>query len=190
MPGWLLIVLIVGVPILLFIALYNSLISDQAQAKNGWAQIDVQLKRRADLIPNLVESVKGAMSHERETLENVVKWRNQAVALQGSGDLAARVKAEGQLSGGLGRLLAVMENYPQLRATENIARLQEELSSTENRISFARQHYNDVATNFNARVAQIPTNFIAGIASMKPFPLFEITDAAERAAPKVSLSKP
>ncbi|MEW6776049.1 MAG: LemA family protein [Bdellovibrionota bacterium] len=187
LSGWVLVAVVIGVPLLLFIILYNSLVAAKNQCSNGWAQIDVQLKRRADLIPNLVEAVKGAMSHERETLENVVKWRNQAAGLQNSPDLAARVQAESALSGALGRLLVVMENYPQLRATENIGRLQEELTSTENRIGFARQHYNDVSTKFNTKIEQIPTNFIAGIASMKPFPLFEVTEAADRAVPKVSL---
>lgn len=188
MPGWLFVLLIVGVPILVFIVLYNSLVAGKNSAANAFAQIDVQLKRRADLIPNLVETVKGAMQHERETLENVVKWRNQAAALQDSPDLGKRLNAEAHLSGALGRLFAVMENYPEIKATGNVAQLQEELASTENRIGFARQHYNDVATRFNTKLEQIPTNIIAGIVSMKSFPLYEVEDADDRVAPKVSFS--
>lgn len=188
MPGWALVLIVVGVPVLAFVLIYNGLVADRAQCRNGWAQIDVQLKRRADLIPNLVEAVKGAMSHERQTLESVIAARNQAVSLQGSADLSARVDAEAKLTGALGRLFAVMESYPDIKATQNVGRLQEELTSTENRIGFARQHYNDVVTKFNTRIHQIPTNLVAGIAAMKEFPLFEIQDEAERAVPKVSLS--
>ena len=179
--------LLLALPVVIAVLLYNSLVALRAQVKNGWAQIDVQLKRRADLVPNLVESVKGAMSHERETLENVVRLRNQAVSLQPGGSTAERVQAESQLSGALGRLFALMENYPQIKGTQNIQALQEELTSTENRIGFARQHYNDVATSFNAKIEQIPSNFIASFAGMTAFPLWVIENAAERTAPRVSL---
>ena len=186
MPNWLILLIVIGVPILIFVSMYNALVAGKNLAKNGWAQIDVQLKRRADLIPNLVETVKGAMSHERETLEAVIAARNQAVKLQGSDDLAARVKAEGALTGLMTRFMALMEQYPDIKATQNVSQLQEELSSTENRIGFARQHYNDVATKFNTRTEQIPWNIIAGMGDFKPFPLFEVTETAEREAPKVS----
>lgn len=180
-------VLILALPLVIGIVIYNSLVSLRAQVRNGWAQIDVQLKRRSDLVPNLVESVKGAMSHERETLENVIRLRNQAVSLQSGGPAAEHLKAEAALSGAIGKLFALMENYPQIKATQNIQALQEELTSTENRIGFARQHYNDVATQFNARIEQIPANFVASMAGMTASPLWAIEDAAERAVPKVSL---
>lgn len=185
--GLMVTILIIAFPLIIGIIIFNSLVALRAQARNGWAQIDVQLKRRADLVPNLVESVKGAMSHERETLENVVRLRNQAVALQKDGDTPERIQAEGALSTALGRLFALMENYPDIKATQNIASLQEELTSTENRIGFARQHYNDVATGFNARIEQIPANIVASIAGMTSFPLWAIEDAADRAAPRVAL---
>lgn len=188
MPNWVILLIAIGVPVLLFILMYNGLVAARAQCRNGWAQIDVQLKRRSDLVPNLVETVKGAMQHERQTLEAVIQARNQAVSLQNSEDLAARVQAEGKLTGALGRLFAVMESYPDIKATKNVSQLQEELTSTENRIAFARQHYNDVVTKFNTSIHQIPSNIVAGIAGMKEFPLFEIENEAERAVPKVALT--
>ncbi len=185
--GLIVTLLIIAFPLVLGVLIYNSLVSLRAQVRNGWAQIDVQLKRRSDLVPNLIESVKGAMSHERETLENVIRLRNQAVSLQPGGSTAERVQAESALSGAVGKLFALMENYPQIKATQNIQALQEELSSTENRIGFARQHYNDVATDFNARIETIPANIIASLSAMQAFPLWAIENAAERAVPKVSL---
>jgi LemA protein len=171
-----------------FMSAYNTLIALKNQVVNGWKQIDVQLKRRHDLIPNLVSTVQGAMKFERETLEAVVNARNKAIQVESSGaGVAATAAAESQLSGALSRLLAVVEAYPDLKATGNIAQLQEELTSTENRISFARQHYNDVATQYNTKQRQIPTNFIAGMAGATPAELWEIDDAAERAVPKVQL---
>lgn len=171
-----------------FVVAYNGLVALKNQVANGWKQIDVQLRRRHDLIPNLVNTVKGAMSFERETMEAVIAARNQAIQVEQSGaGVAATARAEGQLSGALGRLLAVVEAYPDLKATGNIAQLQEELTSTENKIAFARQHYNDVATQYNIRQRQIPTVFIAGIAGATPAELWEITDVAERAVPDVRL---
>lgn len=186
MPNWLIMLIAIGVPVLIFVTMYNGLVAARNLAKNGWAQIDVQLKRRSDLIPNLVETVKGVMSHERETLEAVIAKRNQAVDLQGSSDLAARVQAEGELSGLMTRFMALFEQYPDIKATQNVAQLQEELTSTENRIGFARQHYNDVATKFNTRTEQIPWNIIAGMGNFDPFPLFEVKEPEVREAPKVS----
>ena len=179
---------IVVVLVLWFVGAYNSLIALRNQVANGWKQIDVQLKRRHDLIPNLISTVKGAMNFERETLEAVVSARNKAIQVESSGaGVAATAAAESQLTGALSRLLAVVEAYPDLKATGNVAQLQEELTSTENRISFARQHYNDVATQYNTKQRQIPTVFIAGMAGASPVELWEIEDAAERAVPKVEL---
>src|SRR5262245_46511708 len=164
---------------------YNGLIALKNQVANAWKQIDVQLKRRHDLIPNLVETVKGAMDFERNTLEAVISARNKAVSAQG---VAATAKAEGELTQALGRLFALTEAYPQLKATTNISQLQEELSSTENKVAFARQLYNDVATQFNTKQAQCPANMVAGIAGATPAELWQIDNEAERAVPKIDLS--
>ncbi len=167
---------------------YNGLIALKNQVANAWKQIDVQLKRRHDLIPNLVNSVKGATSFERETLEAVVAARNRAIQVeQSGGSVAATAQAESQLTGALGRLLAVVEAYPDLKATANISQLQEELTSTENKIAFARQLYNDTATQYNTRQRQVPTVFMAAMAGASPAELWELTDDAERNVPKVEL---
>ena len=164
---------------------YNGLIALKNLVANAWKQIDVQLKRRHDLIPNLVETVKGAMDFERGTLEAVIAARNKAVSAQG---VAATAKAEGELTQALGRLFALTEAYPQLKATTNISQLQEELASTENKVAYSRQHYNDVATQFNTKQAQFPTNLIAGLAGATPAELWQIDDEAERAVPKIDLT--
>lgn len=166
---------------------YNALISLKNQVANAWKQIDVQLKRRHDLIPNLLAAVKGAMNFERSTLEAVVAARNQAIQVSSGGDVAKIAQSETQLTGALNRLLAVVESYPDLKATGNIGQLQEELTSTENKIAFARQLYNDVATQYNTKQRQVPTIFVAGMAGAVPAPLWEITDDTERAVPKVEL---
>jgi LemA protein len=186
----LLVLLVVAAAIVFWIVgAYNGLVSLKNQVANGWKQIDVQLKRRHDLIPNLVDTVKGAMQFERETLQAVVEARNQAVSIERRGaGVAATAQAESQLSAALGRLFAVVEAYPQLKSTGNVSQLQEELTSTENRIAFARQHYNDVSTQYNTKQQQFPTNLVAGLARATPAELWEITDAAERAVPKVDLS--
>ena len=185
----LILVLVVGLGAFWLIGAYNSLISLKNQVANAWKQIDVQLKRRHDLIPNLVETVKGAMQFERDTLEAVVTARNQAISVErGNASVAQTAQAESQLSSALSRLMLVVEAYPDLKATGNVAQLQEELTSTENKISFARQLYNDTATVYNTKQAQFPTNFVAGMASATPVELWEITDAAERAVPKIDLS--
>ena len=189
-------VVVLGVAGLWFVATFNRLIGLKNHVANGWKQIDVQLKRRHDLIPNLVETVKGAMSFERGTLEAVIAARNQAIGLLRGGGGAvpsgAEVRqlaaAENQLSGALGKLFAVVEAYPQLKATGNVAALQEELTSTENKIAFARQLYNDQATNYNTAQQQFPTNMVAGVAGASPAELWEIADAAEREVPKVNLA--
>ena len=169
---------------------YNGLIALKNQVGNAWRQIDVQLKRRHDLIPNLVETVKGAMTFERETLEAVVNARNQAISIEKSGaSVTETAAAEARLSGALGRLLAVVEAYPDLKATGNMAQLQEELTATENKISFARQLYNDTATQYNTRQQQFPTNLVAGLANASPVDLWEIENAAERELPRVDFTR-
>ncbi|HEY4613481.1 MAG TPA: LemA family protein [Bacteroidota bacterium] len=174
-----------AVIILWVIAKYNSLVSIRNQTTNGWKQIDVQLKRRHDLIPNLVNTVKGLMEFEQDTLEKVIKARNAAVSATGVADAAAK---ENMLTGALSKLFALVENYPNLKSNENVKQLQEELTSTENKISFARQFYNDIATAFNTAQQVFPGNIIASMFSFKPAELFEITDEAERAVPAVNLS--
>jgi len=164
-------------------ATYNSLVGLRNQVKNAWAQIDVQLKRRHDLIPNLVETVRGYMTHERDTLENVTKARN--VATQASG-VADQAKAETMLSQALGRLLVTVEAYPDLKANQNFLALQEELTSTENKIGFARQFYNDQAMKFNNRIQMFPSNVVANIFNFKLAEFFEVEEASERAVPQVS----
>jgi LemA protein len=181
-------VIVVGL-VLYVISTYNKLVGLRNQVFNAWKQIDVQLKRRHDLIPNLVSTVKGAMQFERETLEAVVQARNQAIAVErGGAGVAQTAAAEGALSGALGRLMAVVEAYPDLKATGNVAQLQEELTSTENKIGFARQLYNDTATQYNSTQQQFPANMVAGLAKATPAELWEITDATERAVPAVDLS--
>lgn len=178
------------------VAAYNGLVAARLQFGNAFAQIDVQLKRRNDLIPNLVETAKGYMRHERETLEAVVLARNQsAAALQAfssaKGDPAAMqklVEAERGLGGVMGRLFAVSEAYPELKANLNMIQLSEELAATENRVSFARQAYNDCVTVYNIKRQTFPTIFISNMFNFKEASLFEISDPAQREAPKISFS--
>ena len=179
-----LLAIIVGI-VLWVIGAYNGLVALKNQVVNGWKQIDVQLKRRHDLIPNLVNTVKGAMDFERSTLEAVISARNRAVGASGVRQTA---QAEGELTQALGRLFALTEAYPDLKATGNVAQLQEELTSTENKIGFARQLYNDVATQYNTRQMQFPTSLVAGLAKASPAELWEIEDAGERSVPVVDLS--
>jgi len=163
---------------------YNSLIALKNQVVNGWKQIDVQLKRRHDLIPNLVNTVKGSMNFEKETLEAVISARNKAVNASGVKETAA---AEGQLTQALGRFFALSEAYPELKSNQNVLQLQEELTGTENKIGFSRQAYNDIATTYNTVQMQFPTNLVAGLAKAVPADLWEIEDAAERNVPQVDL---
>jgi LemA protein len=167
------------------IAVYNRLVGLRNQKDNGWRQIDVQLKRRHDLIPNLVNTVRGAMEFERDTLTAVMEARAKAMAAAGPGDVGRK---EGELTQALGRLFALAENYPQLRANENVKMLQEELAGTENKIGFARQFYNDIATTYNIARETFPSNVIAGGFGFPAAELFEIADAAERQVPTVNLS--
>jgi LemA protein len=190
MFGLLLPVIIAAAFVFWFIGAYNGLISLKNQTMNAWKQIDVQLKRRHDLIPNLVETVKGAMNFEKDTLEAVISARNKAIQAATTAspqNVAGAAAAEGQLTGALSRLLAVVEAYPQLKATSNVGQLQEELTSTENKITFARQMYNDTATAYNTKQQQFPTNLVVSWAKAVPAELWQITDEAERAVPKVDL---
>ena len=184
----LLLLFIIVVLVFFAIGAYNKLVSLRNQVQNAWKQIDVQLKRRHDLIPNLINTVKGAMGFERETLEAVVAARNTAIAASNSGNVAAIAPAETQLTGALSRLLAVVEAYPDLKATGNVAQLQEELTATENKIGFARQLYNDTATQYNTAQQTFPMMLFAGMAGAALVPLWEITDEGERAVPQVDLS--
>ncbi len=182
------IICVVVVLLILFLAIYNGLVRRRNQVKNSWAQIDVQLKRRHDLIPNLVETAKGYMKHERETLESVTNARNLAQQMTSAG-AGERAKAEGELSSVLSRLLAVVENYPDLKANQNFLALQEELASTENKISFSRQYYNDSVLRYNNQTQMFPSNIVASMTGFKASEFFEVTLAAEREAPKVSFTQ-
>lgn len=183
--GILIAVLIFLVLLILFvISTYNRLVRLLNEVKNAWSQIDVQLKRRHDLIPNLVETVKGYMQHERTTLENITKARN--LAMQSGGSVSERAQAEQQLTQALRNFFVVVENYPDLKANQNFLALQEELTSTENRISFARQAYNDAVMAFNNAIQMFPTNIIGGMFGFKAQSFFEIENVEERAVPKVS----
>ena len=164
---------------------YNNLISLRNQVVNGWKQIDVQLKRRHDLIPNLVAAVKGEMQFEQDTLEKVIQARNSAVSARGVADTADKENAVTQA---LSRLFALAENYPNLKSNEQVKTVMEELSSTENRIGFARQFYNDIATRFNTAQQLFPDNLIAQTFHFQQVELYEIKDDAERAVPKVDLN--
>ena len=184
MVGWILLAVVVVVAFWL-IGSYNGLVSLKNETLNAWKQIDVQLKRRHDLIPNLVETVKGVMNFEQKTLTQVIEARNKAISAQGVAEKAAQ---ENMLTGALRQLFALVENYPVLKANENASKLQEELVSTENRIGFARQLYNDMATKFNIALQTFPTNTIAGMFGFKTAELFEVTDQAEKEVPKVDLN--
>ncbi|MFZ2322595.1 MAG: LemA family protein [Ignavibacteriaceae bacterium] len=167
------------------VSIYNSLIGLRNRVKNAWSQIDVQLKRRHDLIPNLIETVKGYMTHERQIMENITRYRSQAMEANTVGEKA---QAEGLLSGALGQLRVQVENYPDLKANQNFLALQEELTSTENKISFARQAYNDQVLFYNNKIQMFPSNIVAGMFSFKEEEFFEIEDQKEKEVPKVSFS--
>ena len=175
-------VVLAVVLVLIAVGIYNGLIGRRNRVKESWAQIDVQLKRRYDLIPNLVETVKGYASHEKETFENVTQARAAAI---NAGNVKDQAQAENMLTGALKSLFAVSENYPELKANQNFMQLQEELSSTENRIGFARQHYNDVVRGYNTAIQQVPANVLAGMFGFTAEDYFEIEEPAAREAPKV-----
>ncbi len=183
MPGLGILVLILALIFVFLIVSYNSLVALRNRVKNAWSQIDVQLKRRHDLIPNLVEVAKKYMEHERETLEAVIKARTQAISVNAD-DIDARIKAENFLTQTLRSLFAVMERYPNLKADVQMRQLHEELVSTENKIAFARQFYNDEATLYNTKVESFPYNLVASIFGFKPMALFQISEA-EREPVKV-----
>ena len=198
-PAWIALIVVVAVVFLAVIVIagmYNQLVALRNRFKNAFAQIDVQLKRRCDLIPNLVEVAKGYIKHERETLEAVTKARNLAAtagqqAAANPGDRAAMTAlggAEGQLAGALGRLFAVAEAYPDLKANQNMLALQEELSSTENKVAFARQAYNDAVMSYNTQREVFPSVLIATAFNFQEAHLFEIEQPEDRAAPKVSFT--
>ena len=172
-------VIIVG---LWAVGAYNKLVSLRESVRAGWSQVEVLLKRRHDLIPNLVETVKGYATHEKETLENVIAARNQAVAANG---VQQQSQAEGALSGALGRLMAVAEAYPDLKANQNFMQLQGELTDTENGIAGQRQAYNNTVQRYNQQIQTVPNNFIAGPFGFTQQPFFEVTSDAEREAPAV-----
>jgi LemA protein len=182
------IILVAIVALLAFwiVGSYNRLVGMRNQVLNGWRQIDVQLKRRHDLIPNLVNSVRGSMDFERDTLTAVMEARAKALTATGPADAAQK---EGQLTQALGRLIAVAENYPTLKSNETVRTLMEELTGTENKVGFARQFYNDIATKYNTAQQVFPTNLFAATFGFKTAELFEITDAAERQVPTVDLSR-
>ena len=178
---WILLAAVV-LAVLWFIAMYNGLVQLRENVKNGWSQIDVQLKRRHDLIPNLVETAKGYMAHERETLERVIKARQQAIDAT---NIKSKQEAENILSGTLRSLFAVAENYPNLKADAHMLKLQEELTLTENKIAFARQYYNDEVNRLNTTVQSFPNSVAAQIGQFSKAEFFQIQDAAEKQAPQV-----
>jgi LemA protein len=178
-------IIVLGILVIIIfwiVAMYNGLVRLRNQVKNAWSQIDVQLKRRHDLIPNLVETAKGYMKHERETLESITNARSHAVEASG---VANQAKAEGELNNAISRFMLVVENYPDLKASQNFLSLQEELSSTENKVSFSRQAYNDQVQFFNTKIESVPSNIIAGMFNFKQAEFFEIETPAERETPKV-----
>ncbi len=183
---WIIPLAVVVIFVLWAIATYNSLVSRRNETKNSWSQIDVQLKRRYELIPNLVETVKGYMKHERETLEAVIRARQTCVDLKNAGNIGELVKAEGALTQSLRGLFAVAESYPDLKANQNMLSLQEELKTTENRVGFSRQAYNDAVMRLNNAIEMFPASIIAGIGNFKQAVFFEVEAPEERKAVKVS----
>jgi LemA protein len=185
MLGWILLAIPVAL-VIYVIGIYNALVRLRNGVKNAWSQIDVQLKRRHDLIPNLVETAKGYMKHERETFEEITKARSRAMD---AGTVGAKSKAETDLSGALGRFMLVVENYPDLKANENFLAVHEELTSTENKIAFSRQGYNDQVYFFNNKIQMFPSNIIANTFNLTQEEFFELEEAEQREAPKVSFTK-
>jgi len=181
----LIVVLIIAVFGGFFVGMYNSLVRLRNRVKNAWSQIDVQLKRRHNLIPNLVETAKGYMKHERETLEGITQARSKAM---GAGSVGEKSTAEKDLSGAMSKFFLVVENYPDLKANQNFLALQEELTSTENKIAFARQSYNDQVLFFNNKIQVFPSNIVAGMFTFKSEEFFEVEEKAQREVPKVSFT--
>ena len=179
----LVVLVIVAVPAIWVISIFNRLTRRRITANGAWSDIDVQLKRRYNLIPNLVETVKGYATHEKETLEGVIKARQTAIDASG---VQQQAQAENMLTGTLRQLFALSESYPDLKANQNFMQLQEELTSTENKIGFSRQHYNNTAAQYNQSIAVFPNNVIAGMFNFGEMDFFELDDEAQREAPKVS----
>ena len=182
MIGLIVVLALLILAVISVVAIYNALVQLRNQVKNAWSQIDVQLKRRHDLIPNLVETAKGYMKHERETFETITQARSQAMGAQSVGDKA---KSESALSGALNKFLLTVENYPDLKANQNFLSVQEELKSTENKIAFARQAYNDQVLFLNNKIQMFPSNLIANSFNFKQEEFFELEDEAQREVPEV-----
>lgn len=176
--GWIITLAVVGVLVIAFVAIYNSLVRDRNRVDNAWGQMEVQLKRRYDLIPNLVETVKGYATHERETFEQVTRARAGAEAAQTP---AEQAEAENFLTQALRQLFAVAEDYPELRASDNFQSLQDDLEETENKIAISRQIYNDTVLTYNNRVQQIPTNIVASLTGFETREFFEAGEEAQEA---------
>lgn len=185
MAAWIFLGVVV-LAVMFFVGAYNSLVGLRNRVKNAWSQIDVQLKRRHDLIPNLVETAKGYMSHERETLTAITEARSRAM---GASTVAEKGAAETQLTQALSRFLVSVENYPDLKANQNFLALQEELTSTENKIAFARQSYTDAVNFYNNKIEMFPSNVVAGMFNFRPETFFEIEEPTQREAPKVSFTR-
>lgn len=185
MTSMVILIIIIFIVGLIVVSIFNALVRLRNQVKNAWSQIDVQLKRRHNLIPNLMETVKGYMKHERETLEGITNARSKAMS---AGTVGEKASAEGELNGAMSKFFLVVENYPDLKANQNFLSLQEELTSTENKISYSRQAYNDQVLFYNNKIEMFPSNIIAGMFSFKQSEFFEIKDAGERDVPKVDFS--
>lgn len=182
----LILLLALGAAVVIFVGIYNGLVQKRIACDNAWSQISVQLKRRHDLIPNLVETVKGYASHEKDTLERVIRARQTAIDAKSIGDT---VKAENMLTGALRQLFALSESYPDLKANQNFLQLQEEIVSTENRVGFSRQHYNDTVGVYNTAIEQVPGNFVKGFGNFPKREFFELDEAQAKAVqepPRVS----
>jgi LemA protein len=184
--GLLILLAIVVAAALWAVSIYNSLVRRRNVVAEAWSGIDAQLKRRADLIPNLVETVKGYAGHERETFEDLARLRSQG---QAQTDVAQRAQTEAAITAAIGRVMAVAEAYPQLRASENFQSLQKDLAEVEDQIQLARRYYNGAVRDFNVMIEQFPSNLVANWGSFKPAPFFQIDDAADRAVPKVSFGQ-
>ena len=185
MVGLIIVIVILLIIVISLIGMYNTLVRLRNRVKNAWAQIDVQLKRRHDLIPNLVETAKGYMKHEQNTLKEITEARSKAM---GAGSVGDKAKAEGELSGAMSKFFLVVENYPDLKANSNFLAVQEELTSTENKIAFARQSYNDQVLFFNNKIQIFPSNIVASMFNFTENEFFKIENKAEKAVPKVDFS--
>ena len=184
--GWIILIVVILVIIAIIISMYNSLVSSRLKVDNAWSQIDVQLQRRFDLIPNFVETVKGYATHESETFEKIASLRT---AWANAGTVAEKANLDNQLSGALKTIMAVSENYPELKANQNFSELSEELRNTENKISFSRQFYNDSVTMYNEKLQLFPSNIIANIFNFKPRDLFKTDNDEARKNVKVDFGK-